>query len=169
MPRKSRIDAPGALHHIIAYGLDRDGIFRDDADRDGFIARLAAILVETQTPCLAWALLDDRFHLLLKTGNRPLSLVMRRLLTGHAIALNRRHRRQGKVFRDRFRSVLCQEDTYLTELVRYIHLNPLRAGLVADLDALDRVLHVTPRAVVRTLGVGARLADELSLHFPPLV
>jgi len=118
MPRKSRIDAPGALHHITAYGTGSDAIFRGDADRDGFIERLAAILTETRTPCLAWALLENHFHLLLKTGNVPIATVMRRLLAGYAGAFNRRHQRQGSVFRNRYKSILCQEDAYPTELVR---------------------------------------------------
>jgi REP element-mobilizing transposase RayT len=69
MPRKSRIDAPGALHHIICRGIDRQAIFADDHDRDNFIERLGKILVATQTLCLAWALLPNHFHLLLKTGD----------------------------------------------------------------------------------------------------
>ena len=63
---------------------------------------------------------------------------MRRLLTGHAVYFNRRHRRHGHLFQNRYKSILCQEETYLRELVRYIHLNPLRAGLVEDMKALDR-------------------------------
>jgi hypothetical protein len=63
---------------------------------------------------------------------------MRRLLTGHAMNFNRRHRRSGQLFQNRYKSILCQEDTYLLELVRYIHLNPLRAGLVSDIKALDK-------------------------------
>ena len=63
---------------------------------------------------------------------------MRRLLTGYAIGFNRRHRRSGPLFQNRYKSILCQEDNYLLALVRYIHLNPLRAGLAADLPKLDR-------------------------------
>ena len=63
---------------------------------------------------------------------------MRRLLTGYAVSFNRRHRRHGQLFQNRYKSILCQEDAYLRELVRYIHLNPLRARLVKDLNALDK-------------------------------
>jgi hypothetical protein len=63
---------------------------------------------------------------------------MRRLLTGYAVTFNPRHRRSGHLFQDRYKSILCQEDAYLLELVRYIHLNPLRARLVPDLRTLDR-------------------------------
>lgn len=137
MPRKSRIDAPGALHHIICRGIDRQAIFQDDRDRDHFIERLSAIVSETATVCHAWALIPNHFHLLMKTGRVPIATVMRRLLTGYAVFYNRRHDRHGHLFQNRYKSILCQEDAYLLELVRYIHLNPLRAKLVASLKELD--------------------------------
>ena len=136
MPRQSRIDAPGALHHIIARGIARKEIFRDDADRDNFLERLCTILKDTKTVCYAWALIPSHFHLLLRTGSDPIATAMRRLLTGYAVSHNRRHRRYGHLFQNRYKSILCQEDVYLLELVRYIHLNPLRAGLVSDLNQL---------------------------------
>ena len=137
MPRKSRIDAPGALHHIIARGIDRGNIFQDPADKRNFLNRLAEILKATETHCYAWAILPNHFHLLLRTGHAPVATVMRRLLTGHALWYNRRHRRYGHLFQNRYKSILCQEDAYLLELVRYIHLNPLRARLVPKLSLLD--------------------------------
>lgn len=138
MPRKARIDAPGALHHIICRGIERRQVFESDADRDDFVARLSRIVTESVTSCYAWALLPNHFHLLLRTGNVPISTVMRRLLTGYAVGFNRRHCRQGRLFQNRYKSILCQQETYLLELVRYIHLNPLRAGLVETLGSLDR-------------------------------
>ncbi len=138
MPRQARIDSPGALHHIIARGIEHGKIFRDDKDREFFITRLGELVVETRTRCFAWALIPNHFHLLLKTGNEPIAVFMRRLLTGYAVVHNRRHRRSGHLFQNRYKSILCQEDAYLKELVRYIHLNPLRAELVRDMAALDR-------------------------------
>ncbi len=138
MPRQARIDAPGAVHHIIARGIERSRIFRDDQDRDAFATRLGQLVEETGVRCLAWALIPNHFHLLLKTGSVPVATLMRRLLTGYASAHNRRHRRSGHLFQNRYKSILCQQDTYLKELVRYIHLNPLRARLVKDMAALDR-------------------------------
>lgn len=137
MPRKSRIDAPGTLHHIITRGIERRDIFKDDHDRDNFINRLGGILEETETRCLAWALMSNHFHLLLKTGKDPIATVMRRVLTGYAVSYNRRHCRSGHLFQNRYKSILCQEDAYLLELVRYIHLNPIRAGIVTGLEDLD--------------------------------
>jgi len=137
MPRKARIDATGALHHIIVRGIERRRIFDDDHDRYDFLTRLGTILEETKTGCYAWALIPNHFHLLLRTGADPVATVMRRLLTGHAIGYNRRHKRHGHLFQNRYKSILCQDDPYFLELVRYIHLNPLRAGLVKSLAALD--------------------------------
>lgn len=137
MPRKARIDAPGALQHIIVRGIERRKIFWDDTDRNNFLKRLEIVLIETRTPCFAWALMPNHLHLLLRTGLSSISTVMLRILTGYAINFNRRHNRHGHLFQNRYKSILCQEDLYLKELVRYIHLNPLRSRLVADLRRLD--------------------------------
>ena len=106
-------------------------------DRDAFLYRLGALLDETRTFCFAWALISSYFHLFLQTGETPITTAMRRLLTGYATHYNRRHRRSGNLFQNRYKSILCQERPYFRELVRYIHLNPLRAGLVQDLNQLD--------------------------------
>ncbi len=137
MPRQPRLDAFGVLQHVMARGIERCRIFRDDNDRKNFLARLAKILYETNTQCYAWALIPNHFHLLLRTGHAPLSLVMRRLMTGYAVSFNRRHHRAGHLFQNRYKSVVCEENAYLLELIRYIHLNPLRAKLVSDMDALN--------------------------------
>ena len=137
MPRKARIDAPGAIHHIICRGIERRKIYLNKIDRDDFVDRLSMIIYESETLCYAWALIPNHFHLLLRTGNTPIATVMQRLLTGYAVGFNRRHRRHGRLFQNRYKSILCQEEPYLLELVRYIHLNPLRAGIVENLDGLD--------------------------------
>jgi REP element-mobilizing transposase RayT len=133
MPRHARLDAEGVLHHIIVRGIERRAIFRDDTDRDRFMERTGRVFTDTSTPCYAWALLGNHVHLLLRTGGAPLHTVMARLLTGHAVTFNKRHRRHGPLFQNRYKSILCQEDAYLTQLVCYIHLNPLRAGIIKDL------------------------------------
>jgi len=138
MPRKARLDAPGVLQHVMARGIERRKIFWDDKDRASFLERLALILEETQTQCYAWALIPNHFHLLIRTDSTPLSTVMRRLMTGYAVTFNIRHRRSGHLFQNRYKSVVCEEDIYLLELTRYIHLNPLRARLVEDLKSLDK-------------------------------
>jgi putative transposase len=148
MPRKARIDAPGALHHIICRGIAKSKIFIDTKDRYFFLKRLGKILTDTNTPCYAWALMPNHLHLLLRTGIVPISMVMRRLLTGYAIYYNRRHDRQGHLFQNRYKSILCQENTYLLELVRYIHLNPLRGKLVKDINQLDKYPYCGHSAII---------------------
>jgi REP element-mobilizing transposase RayT len=138
MPRKARIDAPGALQHVIIRGIERRKIFRCDDDRSNFLNRLAELIPETKTDCFAWALIPNHVHLLLRTGCVPVSVLMSRLLTGYATWFNKKYRRHGQLFQNRYKSILCQEDRYLKELLCYIHLNPLRAGRVADIDELDK-------------------------------
>jgi REP element-mobilizing transposase RayT len=85
MPRKARIDAPSALHHILIRGIERRHIFTDDSDRDNFIERLGDIVAETKTLCFGWALIPNHVHILLRTGETALATVMRRLFTGYAV------------------------------------------------------------------------------------
>ncbi|MBN1662326.1 MAG: transposase [Deltaproteobacteria bacterium] len=73
MPRKARIDAPGALHHVIARGIERGRVFQNNRDREDILRRLGALLHQTKTECYAWALIPNHFHLLLKTGNAPIA------------------------------------------------------------------------------------------------
>ena len=107
-------------------------------DRSNFLRRLETALSEVSCRCYAWVLLSNHFHLLIRTGERPLSDLMRKVLSGYAISFNRRHKRHGYLFQNRYKSILCQEEEYLLELVRYIHLNPARAGMAKDMDELDR-------------------------------
>jgi len=138
MPRTARLDAPGAFHHVMIRGIERRKIFRNKKDREDFLGRLSILLPATRTACYGWAFLDNHAHFLFRTGDLPLSNLMRRLLTGYVVGFNFRHGRHGQLFQNRFKSIVCQEEIYLKELVRYIHLNPIRAGLVPDLAALQR-------------------------------
>jgi REP element-mobilizing transposase RayT len=137
MPRLARLDAPGVLHHLMIRGIERRNIFWNDEDREDFLNRLSKLLSETGTPCYAWALILNHAHFLFRTGKVLLATLMRRLLTGYAVSFNRRHKRVGHLFQNRYKSIVCQEDAYLRELVRYIHLNPVRAGIVAGLSGLN--------------------------------
>ncbi|MFZ5863465.1 MAG: transposase [Nitrospirota bacterium] len=136
MPRGPRLDAPGVVHHVMARGIEQGNIFRSDEDRSDFVRRLARLLPDTQTTCLAWCLLSNHLHLVLRSGPQGLAHLMRRLLTGYAGAFNRRYGRAGHLFQNRYRSLICEEDLYLLVLVRYVHLNPIRAGLVLSVKAL---------------------------------
>ena len=138
MPRRARLDAPGTLHHVMVRGIDRRRIVNDVADRKNFVKRMGELAAGTKTTIYGWALLTNHAHILLRSSEIGLSGYMWRLLTGYAISYNRRHRRWGHLFQNRYKSIICDEDAYFTELVRYIHLNPLRAKLVKSLDKLDR-------------------------------
>lgn len=138
MPRSARIDIPNLLQHVMVRGIEKRDIFMDDLDRRRFIKRFSELLVATETDCLAWALLDNHIHLLLRLRRIYLGKFMRRLLTGYAVTFNRRHQRSGHLFQNRYKSIVCDEEAYLLELVRYIHLNPLRAGIVTTEDELGR-------------------------------
>jgi putative transposase len=138
MPRQPRLDAPGALHHVMGRGIERTNIFRTDRDRDDFLNRLADLCLDGNLIVYAWALLPNHFHLLVRTGRQPISKSMRRLLTGYVVNYNLRYNRHGHLFQNRYKSIICEDDPYLLELTRYIHLNPLRAGIVGDLKGLSR-------------------------------
>jgi len=118
-------------------GIERRKIFRDNEDRDNFIDRLSILIPETKTQCYAWAFMPNHIHLLIRSGPSGISTFMRRLLTGYAVYFNRRHKRHGQLFQNRYKSIICQEDAYLQELFRYMHLNPIRAKIVKDMDELD--------------------------------
>jgi putative transposase len=138
MPRLARLDAPGVLHHVMGRGIERRKIFINKRDRNDFISRLAELAEGDAMDIYAWTLLPNHFHLLCKTKNRPLSLSMRKLLTGYVVNFNRRHNRHGHLFQNRYKSIVCEEDMYLMELVRYIHLNLIRAGVVKSIEELNR-------------------------------
>jgi len=137
MARAARLDAREALHHVMARGIERCAIFHDDLDRDVFLSRLTSLAEDGAFQIFAWSLMPNHFHMLVKTQNAPLSEAMRSLLTGHAVWFNRRHERVGHLFQNRYKSIVCEEETYFLELVRYIHLNPLRGGVVGHIDELD--------------------------------
>lgn len=140
MPRGPRLDTKGALHHVMGRGIEKRKIFLTDIDRADFIERLGNNVLRSGAQVYAWAFLPNHFHLLIRTGSLPLSSLMRRVLTGYSVSFNHRHKRIGHLFQNRYKSVLVEEEPYLLELVRYIHLNPLRTNEVADIQALEDYL-----------------------------
>ena len=138
MPRVARLDIPGLLQHVIVRGVEGRKIFLSDYDRNQFLDRLSNLLIDTETLCYAWSLMPNHFHLLLLPVRFKLAVVMRRLLTGYAVTFNLIHHRMGHLFQNRYKSIVCDKEAYLVELIRYIHLNPIRAGLVNTLQDLDR-------------------------------
>jgi REP element-mobilizing transposase RayT len=137
MPRVARRDAPGAIHHVMLRGIERRVVFFDDRDRADLLRRLALVLTSCGVDCFGFSLMPNHLHLILRTGAIPLFRAMARIATGYAGYFNRRHDRPGHLFQNRYKAVLVGSDEHLRTLVRYVHLNPVRAGIVADLDALD--------------------------------
>jgi REP element-mobilizing transposase RayT len=137
MPRGARLDAPGTLHHVMVRGIEGNNIVTDDVDRDFFVSRMGMVAAATKTKIYAWALMTNHAHILLRSSDEGLSSFMRKLLTGYASWYNRRHQRHGHLFQNRYKSIVCEEEPYFLKLVGYIHLNPLRAGLVGSLEELQ--------------------------------
>jgi REP element-mobilizing transposase RayT len=144
MPRQPRLDAPGTFHHVIGRGIEGTKIFRNRGDREDFLDRLGKLCEAKALSVYAWALLGTHFHLLARSGNQSLSHSMSRLLTGYVVNFNRRHKRYGHLFQNRYKSILCEEDPYLLELARYIHLNPLRAGGCEEFGGVEILSLVWP-------------------------
>lgn len=136
MPRGPRIDKPGMLHHVMFRGIEKRSIMLDDHDMEELLRRIGRIAEETGTVVYAYALMINHAHLLIRSSESGLSFFMQRLLTGYGRYFNKRHKRVGHVFQNRYLSVVCQDDVYFRTLVGYINLNPVRSGLVPSLHGL---------------------------------
>lgn len=128
MARTPRRRADSDIYHVVARGVGRQIIFEDDADRRRFLSLLKERLAGTEGALLAWCLMDNHFHLLLRMPLEELSKTMRSLQTAYALFFNRRHDRVGHLFQDRFKSEPVDDEAYLLTVVRYIHRNPVKAG-----------------------------------------
>ena len=165
MARQKRIQIPGGIYHVITRGINRAAIFKDNADRCEFLRRLEEVLSVTHCQCFAWALLGNHLHLLIQTNDHSLSDLMGKLLTGYAIYFNRKHKRHGYLFQNRFKSILCQKEVYLLELVRYIHLNPVRAGLIETMSDLDNYPWTGHAVMAGKRKADWQATDEILAHF----
>jgi putative transposase len=132
MPRKPRIHYPGALYHAFSRGNNRNRIFLSDADYRHFLSLLQKVKSSLPYRIYAYALMPNHFHLLIEADEAPLAQIMQKTLTAYAKYFNHMHKHKGHVFQGRYRAVLCEKDSYLLELVRYIHLNPVKAKLASQ-------------------------------------
>jgi REP element-mobilizing transposase RayT len=117
-------------------GIEKRPVFHSECDREVYAETLTRVFSDARTSCLAWSFMPNHVHLLVRTGSRPLAHVMQRVGTAYARYFNRCHARVGYVFQGRYKALLVEEDEYLMALLRYIHLNPVRAGIVS-FDALE--------------------------------
>lgn len=165
MPRNKRINLPGCIYHVIVRGIERKPIFKEEADKEEIIKRLTEGLKVTKCQCLAWAIMQNHVHILIRTGEKSLTELMRKILTGYAIYFNRKYKRHGYLYQNRYKSILCQEDVYLKELVRYIHLNPVRAKIIKNIDELDKYKWTGHSAIIGGIKREWQEIDEILILF----
>lgn len=165
MPRSARLNVPGTLHHIIARGIERKKIFEKDEEKKLFLEKLEKALLDSDASCFAWAVMDNHFHLLLRTGFTPLSRIMSRVMTSYAVNYNLKNKRSGHLFQNRYKSIICEEDAYLLQLIRYIHNNPARAKIVVTIDELDHYPYTGHSAIVGNEKSTFLKIDEILAYF----
>jgi REP element-mobilizing transposase RayT len=131
MARTVRLEGEGAVYHVIVRGNERKAVFRDDRDRRAYLERLAKYRERFGFRLLAFCLMGNHIHLAIERGPTKLSRVMLTLQSAYAQGFNRRHGRVGHLFQGRYKAFLIEKDRYLMALIRYIHENPVKAGLAA--------------------------------------
>lgn len=137
MPRKARLSVPGAVHHVMSRGIEGRNIFCDDDDRHLFLSLLGDGIHRCEFKCYAWVLMDNHYHILLRVSDQPLSTLMRRLNSKYARWYRKKYKGRGYLFQDRYKSIVTQDQGYIEQLVSYIHLNPIRAGICKNIEELD--------------------------------
>lgn len=132
MSRPLRIELPGGLHHVTSRGDRREAIYRDEQDRLDWLAVLGEVCSRFNWRCHAYCEMTNHYHVVVETPDANLSQGMRQLNGVYTQATNRRHGLVGHLFQGRFKAILVERDAYLLELARYVVLNPVRAGMVAE-------------------------------------
>src|SRR4029450_6309199 len=130
MARRPRVFAAGLLYHVIVRGNQRQKTFLTEADYQAYLERLACYRKKYAYGVYAYCLMPNHVHLLLESSHQPLGKFMQGVQQSYSQYFNRRHRKVGHVFQGRYKAIICAKDEYLLALIRYIHLNPVRAGLV---------------------------------------
>jgi REP element-mobilizing transposase RayT len=151
MPRR---DAPGALHHVTLRGVGQCDIFVDDSDRHFLFDRTGIVAKEADASIFAFAFMPNHLHAIIKTGSTPLATLVQRIATGYALYFNRRHGRVGHLFQNRYHAKPIRDEGHLRNSIRYAHVNPLAAGLVPDLPALERYRWAGHGSLMGVLGPG---------------
>ncbi|SHG03699.1 transposase [Ornithinibacillus halophilus] len=134
MPRKARRKSNSGIYHIILRGANRQEIFHDDDDCIRFLEILKKYKDKTDIKVYAWCLMGNHIHLLLKEGNEAISNTMKRIGVSYVSYYNWKYRTTGHLFQDRFKSENVETDRYLLTVTRYIHQNPLKAGMVGKVE-----------------------------------
>ena len=134
MARRPRLLAPGVLYHVIVRGNHGQKTFFNPSDYQAYLERLGRYRKRWGVTVYAYCLMPNHVHLLVETGSQPLSGFMQGLQQSYTQYFNRKHRKVGHLFQGRYKAIVCDKNEYLLSLVRYIHLNPIRANMVRKLD-----------------------------------
>lgn len=135
MPRVARIKSSTGIYHIITRGINQQNIFSSDDDYERFLNTLIRYCQKSSCEIYAYCLMDNHIHLLLKEGLEPLATTMKRIGTSYVYYYNWQYNRKGHLFQDRYKSEPVEDDAYFLTVLRYIHLNPLKAGIIDDLSS----------------------------------
>ena len=135
MARKPRVHFTGALYHVMCRGNQGQAIFTDDQDRRRYLDLLRESQKRFGYRLFAYVLMDNHVHHLIQIDRRPLSKVMQNLLFRYTRYWNGRYKKTGHLFQGRYKAILCDKESYLLELIRYLHLNPVRSKIVVDPSA----------------------------------
>ena len=162
MARKPRVEVPGGLYHIVTRGNDRRDIFHSSDDYQKLLDLLAKQKAKTGFFLYAYCLMTNHLHLLIERQAETIGNIMQRVLTGYSQYYNRRYKHVGHVFQGRHKAILCESQTYLTKLVRYIHLNPVRARMVT---APEEYRYSSHRAYIGVEPAGLVDVDPVLRHF----
>jgi len=164
MARKPRIELEGGLYHLITRGVERRDIFHSPEDYRKFLTLLAVQKEKLPFFLYAYCLMTNHVHLLIERMTDDVGRIMHRVLTGYTQYYNRKYRRSGHLLQGRHKAILCQSDMYLAELVRYIHLNPIRAKMVRKVESYPFSSH---RAYMGLESAGPVDVDPLLRRFAP--
>ena len=139
MVRPLRIEYPGAWYHVTSRGNEKKKIFSDDQDKRSFLEILSATSTLYAVEVHSYVLMENHFHLVLTTPEANLSGFMQRFNTTYTVTYNRRHKRSGHLYQGRYKAILIEEDSYLLELSRYVHLNPVRTKQFSQRDIKEKL------------------------------
>ena len=134
MARKPRIEFEGAFYHVLTRGNQKQKIFRDTGDFQKYLDILAKYKDKYKYYLYAYILMNNHVHLLIETQKVPLSKILQGVSQSYTLHFNRRYKTVGHLFQGRYKAILCDRDEYLLALIKYIHLNPVRAGIVKTPD-----------------------------------
>ena len=134
MARSLRHHRPGFLYHLFSRGNNKEKIFFNNSDKEKFIGNLKRFKKQFKYKLYAYVLMSNHFHLLLQVKKESISKIMQVIMTSYTMYINKKHDRTGHLFSGRFKSIIVDEDEYLLQVIRYIHLNPVKSGLCQNPD-----------------------------------